>query len=1203
MLRRLLAILISREVVTLVGVILLSVLIWLIGPLVAVADFYPFESTLVRFIAIILLFVLWAVFLLLRQRKSKKTDAALVEGLVAGEAGAAQRSTDSEELPQLRERFEEALELLKRSKLGGEVGRQYLYQLPWYVLIGPPGAGKTTALVNSELHFPLADHLGKNAVRGVGGTRNCDWWFTDDAVLIDTAGRYTTQDSDQLADATAWTAFLDLLKKTRPRQPINGVLLAISLEDLSTLPEAERRKHAQAVKKRIAEIRDVLGLRVPVYALFTKADLIAGFVEFFDDLGREERQQVWGATLPLEEGGKGGQAIAAFGAEFDLLVARLNERLLARLQQETDLRRRALIYGFPQQFVSLKSAVGDFLDAIFRPSRLEEVPILRGFYFTSGTQFGTPVDRLVGAMASSFGLSRQALAAFSGAGRSYFLTRLLKNVVFAEAGMVSTNRRVERRNLWIRGAAYAAAAIVLFGMGALWLNSYFGNLRLIESTAVAVAKYNEQIKGLQVTSFDDADLRSVLVPLATLRSLPTGYDERDKPVPLALDFGLYQGGKLSVATLDAYRRGLNGILLPRLIGQLEREMRGNLANPEYLYEALKVYLMLARQGPLDAPLVKDWMALGWQRAFPLLGDQPVRDALAAHLAALLEAPLADVPPDPALIKQIRQVVSQVPLAQRAYRIIVRSAAAEALPAWSALSVGGPQTADAFVRRSKKPLSEGVAGIYTYDGFQRVFLPQLKGITSEVAKESWVLGEDSAAKATPGELAKLEKDVLDLYLTEYAAQWDAQLADLEIVPFRSLEHTIEVLNILSGPASPLRNLMKGIAHETTLTAPLVTQGVADTGGAALNAKAMAAAEAKKAAQASPTGSRLSQILGASGPAAPLPGQSVDDHYKALHALVTGSPSELDQIIGILQQLKDQLLKAGPVPGQSQAAVGGTFFERVAGESAVRLKSELVRLPSPLRDWMDAVLKGNSAVSVGGARERMNAEWKSNVLPFCRQALDNRYPLFKQSAADVPLDDFARLFAPGGLIDGFFDTQLRPFVDTAQRPWRWQRVEDTDLGIPAAVLVQFQYAAAIRDALFGGGKTPRVSFEITPVSLDAGAGQVTLTVDGQPVVYQHGPPVPKQLQWPGSGGPMEARLAFTDAAGGKGAVAPGSLTLRGPWAFFRLLDRATVTRSQQPDHFTIAFNINGHSAAFEVAANSVVNPFMLDALGRFRCPAGL
>src|SRR3954462_7921099 len=90
--------------------------------------------------------------------------------------------------------------------------RNYLYSRPWYVIIGPPGAGKTTALLNSGLRFPFAEQ----ALKGVGGTRNLDFWFADEAALVDTAGRYTTQDSDQGVDSSGWTSFLSLLKKHRP---------------------------------------------------------------------------------------------------------------------------------------------------------------------------------------------------------------------------------------------------------------------------------------------------------------------------------------------------------------------------------------------------------------------------------------------------------------------------------------------------------------------------------------------------------------------------------------------------------------------------------------------------------------------------------------------------------------------------------------------------------------------------------------------------------------------------------------------------------------------------------------------------------------------------------------------------------------------------------------------------------------------------
>ena len=93
-----------------------------------------------------------------------------------------------------------------------------LYDLPWYVIIGAPGSGKTTALINSGLKFPLEQRVGKGALRGVGGTRNCDWWFTDEAIFLDTAGRYTTQDSDAASDSAGWREFLALLQEV-PHPP------------------------------------------------------------------------------------------------------------------------------------------------------------------------------------------------------------------------------------------------------------------------------------------------------------------------------------------------------------------------------------------------------------------------------------------------------------------------------------------------------------------------------------------------------------------------------------------------------------------------------------------------------------------------------------------------------------------------------------------------------------------------------------------------------------------------------------------------------------------------------------------------------------------------------------------------------------------------------------------------------------------------
>jgi type VI secretion system protein ImpL len=259
-----------------------------------------------------------------------------------------------------------------------------------------------------------------------------------------------------------------------------------------------------------------------------------------------------------------------------------------------------------------------------------------------------------------------------------------------------------------------------------------------------------------------------------------------------------------------------------------------------------------------------------------------------------------------------------------------------------------------------------------------------------------------------------------------------------------------------------------------------------------------------------------------------------------------------------------------------------------------------MPPPAQQWVIALAQSSSTITVSGARTHLNASWQSSVLPLCRKALDNRYPIFKGGTADVTLNDFSRLFAPGGLIDGYFNTNLRPFVDTSTKPWRWQRVDNVDLGISRAALAEFERAAEIRDSLFGaGGSTPTVNFEIAPVDLDASSTQVLLEIEGQTVTYNHGPPRPVRLSWPGTSGPQQVRITFSPPVAGT----PTTIKRDGPWAWFRLLDEAQVTQSSLSDRFIVTFEVGGRSATFELRANSVNNPFSLTSLEQFRCPGSL
>src|SRR6478609_8617905 len=516
-----------------VGLGSLSAVVYLAGPLIAFGDWHPLENSTVRKIIILLLVTAAAGFSGFGLFQRRKAANKIADGISASD----QPVSDE---PVLKERMKDALATLKTAS-GNKSG--YLYDLPWYVIIGPPGAGKTTALVNSGLKFPLARGATPAAIAGVGGTRYCDWCFTQDAVLIDTAGRYTTQDSDAKSDKESWFSFLDLLKKSRPRQPINGVLVAISIEDVLTMSRQDLTAHADAIRMRLLELHQRLKVSFPVYALFTKTDLVAGFTEYFAYLGEAGRRQVWGATFQTAD--KTQNLVGQIPVEFDRLLERLSEETLDRLQDEPTPQHRVQLFGFPAQMARLKPQIHDFLNQIFEPTRYHVNANLRGFYFTSGTQQGTPIDQLIGSLARTFGAEEVGSGSYSGTGKSYFLADLISKVIIGEADWVSTDRAAVRRALILKTAALSLIGLVSIGLIAAWLMSYKRNSDLIEQSLQADSEYAAAGAPLiKQTLIADHDLDKVLPLLYRLRNAPAGYGSRGESVPLSARYGLSQHARL-----------------------------------------------------------------------------------------------------------------------------------------------------------------------------------------------------------------------------------------------------------------------------------------------------------------------------------------------------------------------------------------------------------------------------------------------------------------------------------------------------------------------------------------------------------------------------------------------------------------------------------------------------------------------------------
>jgi type VI secretion system protein ImpL len=785
-------------VASLVAVLLLSVVLWYFAPVLFGLQAW-WAILLVALVPVLLWLGVWLILV----RRAQKRDAALMAGATQEDEGVAraQAATDAarEEQSAVAGRLTEALKAMKAAG-GGKGG--YLYERPWYVLIGPPGSGKTTAIRNSGLNFPLAE----GRVSGVGGTRNCDWWITEQAVLIDTAGRYTTQDSDAQADKAGWERFLDLLRRERPQQPLNGVVVTFGADMLTRLDAAGREQHAQTVRKRVRELEQRLGQRLPVYFLISKADLVVGFTEFFDDLDREGRHQVWGMSFPPEPTPEG--PVGAFQAEFQALLKRLQDRLFDRLQAERGAEQRAAIAGFPAQFASLQEPVAAFLKAAFGGSKLDPAPYLRGLYFTSGTQEGTPIDRLTGALSRAFALDARRPAALSPAkGRSYFLGRLLLDVVFNEARLAVRDQGVERRQRRLQVVTLVLSGLLLVG-GLAW-GWHAVSLEGERKDRMAAAADTAEEAAKQVGSKLPLDRANPRDDVA--RALPLLQAARGLP-PAAIGdaggLGLGQQDKLTAAGELAYKHALERVLLPRLMSRLEGQMREQMQQPQFLYLATRVYLMLGRQGPMDAALIQEWMDADWTQTYPGTVNAPVRTELAEHLTALLAQDFTTFAMDGTLVDAARRVFSRLPMDERIYARL-RSTATEVAP-WRPADALGLSGQRLFVQADGQPLADaGVPGLFTVEGLHRSLLPRLPRAIEEAASEAWVLGPEGAALAANAE--QMESAVLRRYATDYADEWQKMLDGLDLASLGTPAQAADALNLLGAPNSPLRDLLPAVAR--------------------------------------------------------------------------------------------------------------------------------------------------------------------------------------------------------------------------------------------------------------------------------------------------------------------------------------------------------------------------------------------------------
>lgn len=1172
----------NRIVISIIGLIVLSLLIWFIGPNIKFGEdnSAPLGSAVARLIVIMIILIAWGLNNLRMQMQDKKQNDELVEDLKDSQVNNATSEQTLEEMHLINDRFTQALSTLKKLKFKGNGNKKALYELPWYIIIGPPGSGKTTALINSTLDFPLAEQFGKGALQGVGGTRNCDWWFTNDAVLIDTAGRYTTQDSHKVVDSSAWEGFLNLLKRNRRRRPINGAIVAISLLDLLSQTDEERIMHAKTIRSRIDELMEKLEIRFPIYLMFTKTDLVSGFSEFFEDLGKEEREQVWGISLPNAPNVSQSPDFEYLDSEYNKLFERIYDRVLWRINQERDVSRRGFIQGFPQQMENLKGIVDSFIKQTFVKNRYQFQPYLRGMYFTSGTQDGTPIDRLMTSVSADFGFAREAVQQSNQQGKSYFLGQLFKNVIFPESELVGSNRKYETFIRWLQRASYVGFAGITIIMFVVWAGSFTRNKIYMNEVQTYIAEYKVENKRLNNWS---SDLRTVLPSLNALGKASIVYNQNEHPWLSGM--GLYDGN-VDAAADKAYESQLKSVFLPRLLTYLESYLQKGHQGGD-LYNTFRTYLMFQKVEHMDRDLISDWFKTNWLSQ--LHGEATKRKELELHLDALLNI---DLPPSTlksGLVTTTRTLLLRVPVSQRIYSRVKTSA--KYAQKVNLLNEFGETVRNTFKNNPKVTKDLSTPLIFTLEGYENINLSPDSDVISNIVNERWVLSDDKTAKVDfiKADLDEISEKVKDHYLSDYKQHWNNIYNALEVESFKSMKNANDVLANFTDPVySPLISILQIGATNTQLSSQMFAN-LADDNDKGVSGKlaGFAASNTKWT--------------------------KVDKEFRSLNVLMRdtkNTPAPINGIIAKVQQLYEFVneISVSPDPAKMSFDIAKARYQSGAGNAITSLYAYAKNTPEPVKRWLMTLSSETWKIVLQSAREHVNTEWRAQIYEPYMRGLAGRYPLKRSSRDELALFDFTEFFKPEGTIDKFYTSYMKPFVNTRDGQWKSRVIDNYSLGLSNDTLTQLQKAQSIKDIFFSTNPAiPSFSFQLKPHKMDKTDARFTLEVGDKSIAYSHGPKFWKTLNWTGNDENNRVRVIFEDLE-----EREHSKNYEGPWAWFRLQDHSVLKNTSKSNVYLVTYNVNKdksdeirkqditHQVTYEIKAKSVNNPFSKNLLGSFTCP---
>ncbi|WP_412536701.1 type VI secretion system membrane subunit TssM [Marinobacter sp. MIT932201] len=1167
------------------GVIALLAATWWLGPRWQVNGEFPLAAwqmrALVTLGVVLVVAMVWGMVLARRLRKVNVKQSE------------AQKEQEDPILPMERKQqrlLDRQLAALK-SNLPGRKG---IYRLPWYLVMGLEDAGKTSLIQRSGQTYTLT-----NVTRNNRGDRNAfgfDWWIGDEGVLIDPDGELLSQSQGEGAGAEIqqrlWNHFIAWLERNRPQRPLNGVVLTIDLASLSVADPDQRRDRAILLRTRLRELMEQIGSRLPVYVTFTKMDLLYGFGPLVRTLSKQEKDRALGFTFSLENQMDSDDWLSQFVDRYTALVERLTDRLPDVLANTRDAEERAAAYSFTRQLAGLKPVLEQFLTDLLSADVFSTPAMVRGTFFTSVLQEGVPEDAFVSAAAANYQVAEPIQPAQrSGQSANLFTRELFPKIIYPEAGLAGDNRRV----IQSRQRRLAVAAVVAIcagaGMTAGWQHFFIRNA---EAATAVENRVQGFIDNWQPVGFEpDNTGRNLLGPLDELREATLAFGDHRRNWPLFSDMGLYRGHEVGPEVEKSYLDMLAYQYLPALMFGVMAEMGQAPDNSTERLEHLRVLRMLYDASGRRTDIVTRYMQNYWQQAFP--GQSDLQQRLMGHLDyAMAHTDLArltqegdavavmTLAPFRSSVQWAQHELGRVATPERVYRDLEIEAEQEFRAPLELARESGPAFSTVFTRvdgYGEPVVSDGsgeedpltIPALLTREGLEKWFLRKSGSVTELALVDAWVLGRRDNVEFSKADEARLLASLQTLYAEHYAEAWRTALSRIDIQRFEDLNHGVRILESLTSGHEPLASLLGQVRHNTRLVPSAEVESAA----------------ARELLEQSPHFRML---------------QDIERQFAELNDLTRDNgdqPTGLEQIMLVVGELHEYMrnIQEAPDKGKAALAAARARMGLQGADPIFTLQRMADNQPEPLNRLLTRLATESWRVVLDQAVAQLEREWYREVYQPFQQNLARHYPFNPDSGRDVALQDFERFFAPGGVLDAFYQDNLKLFLE--DHPEQVGDARRAGL-VRGAVLTSLENADRIRRAYFTRGGSLDVEFSLEPLNLSANKRRSVVNVDGQLVEFSHGPRQSIPLVWPNTlRDSVESRITLVPVQVNR---SPRSLSESGPWALFRLLDKADIT-GVSSSAVDVRFRVDDGDMRYRLHAASNTNPFTQPLLAGYRIPRSL